>query len=112
MVDGIRPVAPAAGPASRQAPAPGFDSLLQEKLKISAHAQTRLPNGLGPEQMRRLAGAMQEAARKGASQSLVLMGDTALIVSVKNGTVITALGPERQQGDTVITGIDSAVIIR
>lgn len=112
MVDGIKPVAPAASQPTRQAPSAGFDSILQEKLKISAHAQTRLPKGLGPEEMRRLAGAMQEAARKGASQSLVLMGDTALIVSVKNGTVITALGPERQQGNTIVTGIDSAVIIR
>ena len=112
MVRGVPPVGPGEGIRPRTPAAPGFGEILQERLKISAHAQSRLSGGLGPEETRRLESAMAEAERKGAKQSLVLLGDLALIVSVANRTVITALGPERQQPNTVVTGIDSAVIIR
>jgi len=48
-------------------------------------------------------------SEKGASKSLVLLDDLALVVSVRNRVVITALDePNARSG--VFTNIDSAVI--
>lgn len=112
MVRGVPPVGPGEGVRPRTPTTPGFGEILKDRLRLSAHAQSRLGGGLGPEEARRLESAVADAERKGAKQSLVLLGDLALIVSIRNRTVITALGPERQQSNTVVTGIDSAVIIR
>jgi flagellar operon protein len=49
-------------------------------------------------------------AQKGGRESLVMMGDSALVVSVKNRTVVTALDKAQMRGN-VFTNIDSAVII-
>ena len=55
--------------------------------------------------------AIDVARKKGARDSLVLMGDLALVVSVKNNTVITAVD-EGSTKENVFTNIDSAVIAR
>jgi flagellar operon protein len=52
---------------------------------------------------------VDRAAAKGSRDSLVLLDQTAMVVSVKNRTVITALGRD-QARDNVFTNIDSAVI--
>ena len=52
---------------------------------------------------------MNKAAAKGSKDALVMMDDTAMVVSVKNRTVITAL-PKEQARDNVFTNIDAAVI--
>ncbi len=57
----------------------------------------------------RLTSAVDKAAAKGSRDTLVLMDNTAFIVSVKNRTVITAVTGQRRQED-VFTNIDSAVI--
>ena len=70
-----------------------FDKLLNEKLdtlKFSQHALDRL--------------------QRGAKESLVMMNDIALVVSVKNRTVITAMDGNGAE-DKIITNIDSAVIL-
>jgi flagellar operon protein len=54
--------------------------------------------------------AVDKAAAKGAKESLILMQDMALIVSVPNRTVVTAMDKQSMQ-DNVFTQIDSAVII-
>src|SRR5258708_7445968 len=59
-------------------------------LKFSAHAQTRMQSRQipwGPAEMERLEGAVKRAAGKGARESLVLLDQTALVVSVPNKTV-------------------------
>ena len=120
---------PAAGPHSQGGGA-GFDALLRaelasqketpgqanaagrEPLKFSAHATKRLELRqipLGPEQISKLAAAVDRAAAKGARESLVLMQDVAFIVSVPNRTVITAMSGENMK-ENVFTNIDSAVI--
>ena len=53
--------------------------------------------------------AVDRAAAKGARESLVLVDDTAFVVSVRNRTVITAVDRARMR-DQVFTNIDSAVI--
>jgi flagellar operon protein len=81
-------------------------------LKFSGHAQTRMQSRQipwGAPEMERLEGAVERAAGKGARESLVLLDQTALVVSVPNRTVITVVDRE-QLKQNVFTNIDSAVI--
>lgn len=97
---------------------PSFQSVLQNRLqeqpvKFSAHALKRLESrgiALNDEQISRLEEAVNRVDAKGARESLVLMDDVAMVVSVKNRTVITAVDREGLK-DNVFTNIDSAVII-
>jgi flagellar operon protein len=80
---------------------------------FSQHAQDRLKSrgiSLSSDDMKKLEGAVDSVAQKGGKDSLVLVGDAALVVSVKNRTVVTALDRNAMQGN-VFTNIDSAVII-
>ena len=60
--------------------------------------------------LQKIEDATQRAAQKGARETLVLTGDHALIVSVKNNKVVTVMD---QQGlkENVFTNIDSTVVI-
>ena len=51
-----------------------------------------------------------KAAAKGSKQSLFVMGDVAMVVSIKNRTVITAVDSQSMK-ENVFTNIDSAAII-
>ena len=62
-----------------------------------------------PATLARLDSAVQKAAGKGAREAVVLVDDSAFVVSVRNRTVITAIDRE-QLRDHVFTNIDSAVI--
>ncbi len=94
-----------------------FARMLDEKLPaqgitFSNHAQERLKSrgiSLSRTDMEKLEGAVESVAKKGGKDSLVLLGDAALVVSVKNRTVVTALDRASMQGN-VFTNIDSAVI--
>src|SRR5262245_61073214 len=113
------PGAPASKPAPRTANAPSFADVLNRAqqsppsaLKFSAHAQTRLQSrqiALGAADMQRIEGAVQKAADKGARESLILLDQTAFVVSVANRTVITVVDREHLK-QNVFTNIDSAVI--
>lgn len=88
------------------------ESEKQNGVKFSAHAQQRLESRqiqLSEEDKSRLGNAVDRATEKGANQSLVLLDDLALVVSVRNRTVITALD-ETKAKSGVFTNIDSAVI--
>jgi flagellar operon protein len=95
-----------------------FARVLDEKLpaqgvKFSQHAQERLKSRnivLSANDMANLEGAVNNVAQKGGKESLVMMKDTALVVSITNRTVVTALDRSQMQGN-VFTNIDSAVII-
>ncbi len=83
-------------------------------ITFSQHAQERLKErgiNLDKTEMEKLAGAVDDVARKGGRESLVLLGDAALVVSVKNRTVVTALDRNSMQGN-VFTNIDSAVLFK
>jgi flagellar operon protein len=94
-----------------------FARVLDEKLPsqgvtFSNHARERLKSrgiSLSQADMEKLEGAVENVAKKGGKESLVLVGDAALVVSVKNRTVVTALDRESIRGN-VFTNIDSAVI--
>lgn len=82
-------------------------------LKFSTHASQRLQERkiqLDQATMSKVNDAIDKAAAKGVEDTLVLTGDAALIVSVKNRTVITALDRSSLSGN-VFTNIDGAVII-
>ncbi len=92
---------------------PAFAAILQDRLKVSSHAQTRLESRqiqLGKAEWDRVMGGVDRAAAKGAKESLVMVDDVALVVSVKNRTVITAVDKAHLK-DNVFTNIDSAVIV-
>lgn len=95
-----------------------FSRILEEKLpaqgvRFSQHAQDRLKArgiSFSDNDMRKLEGAVDTVAKKGGRESLVMMGDAALVVSVRNRTVVTAVDRESMKGN-VFTNIDSAVVI-
>lgn len=83
------------------------------ELTFSAHAQARLQErniALSAQNLQRLDRGVRLAEAKGSVNSLVLMDDTAFIVSVKNKVVITAI-PRHDAVDNVFTQIDSATIV-
>ncbi|MCW5937959.1 MAG: hypothetical protein KIT11_11710 [Fimbriimonadaceae bacterium] len=89
-----------------------FDAFLSDKLKLSGHARTRLQSRdiqLDERAWERVLNGVDKAAEKGARDALVMVDDVALVVSVKNRTVITAVDRERLK-ENVFTNIDSAVI--
>jgi len=82
------------------------------KVKLSAHAQRRIEARnipFGTEETRRLEQAVAKAEQKGSRESLVLMDDLALVVSIKNKVVITAVDASHRKND-VFTNIDSVVL--
>jgi len=86
---------------------------VRQPLKISAHATQRLADRkikFDDATMAKVNEAVDKAAAKGLEDTLVLTGDAAFIVSVKNRTVITALDRSQLSGN-VFTNIDGAVII-
>jgi len=87
---------------------------LSEELKISAHAQKRMAErgiNLSPKEIEGIKEAVAKAQTKGCRDSLVVLDRVALVVSVENKTVITAVDAARLK-DNVFTNIDSAVFVR
>ena len=91
-----------------------FDKALQTaELQFSKHAKKRLEARsihLTPSDEMKLQSAMGVLQQKGARDSLVLMGELALVVNVPSKTVITALGRE-QMKEQVFTNIDSTILV-
>lgn len=99
---------------------PRFSEVLQQAqtadappLKLSAHAANRLESRniqLHAGDWDRIVAGVDKAAAKGAREALVLHDQAALVVSVRNRTVITAVDPAAMK-DNVFTNIDAAVIV-
>ena len=88
------------------------ESERQESLRISLHAQKRLSSSrvtLTDLDIQRIDGAVRRASEKGSNQSLVMLDNLALVVSVKNKVVITAVDDARAR-EGIFTNIDSVVI--
>ncbi|WP_208558987.1 flagellar biosynthesis protein [Marinilactibacillus kalidii] len=98
-----------------------FDSLLEDALSktdleehvtFSNHAQKRLDQHgftLNEADLTKLDEAVQTLADKGSKQSLILYDDLALIASVQNRKVITAL---KSTDMNEVTNIDSAIQVK
>ena len=82
-------------------------------LQFSNHALERM-NSRGihftPDQITKIEQGMQKAGEKGAKESLVLTEDSALIVSLKNNTVVTVMDRNMLK-ENVFTNIDSTVFV-
>ena len=84
-----------------------------QPLKVSAHALQRLQSRniqLTNDDIARMKVMADKAAEKGAKQSLFMLRDVAMVVSIKNRTVITAVDQDSMK-ENVFTNIDSAAVI-
>ena len=84
------------------------------EVTFSKHAAARLHSRgieLSGEKLTQLADAIDKAESKGSKETLVLTDEAALVVSVKNRTVITAFDRDNLR-EGVVTSIDSAVILQ
>jgi len=90
------------------------DAGLGEKgIKFSNHAIERMQSrgiSFKADDMTKLNEAVDRAASKGSKDSLILMNDSALIVSVKNRTVVTVMDKTALK-ENVFTNIDSTIVM-
>ncbi|MGO4542680.1 TIGR02530 family flagellar biosynthesis protein [Paenibacillus sp. 2TAB19] len=109
------PLVPSKTAASRGSQSTEFRDMLDAKvLKFSHHAELRMQQRgikLQPESLTKIMNAVEDAASKGAKDSLIVFRDIAMIVNVPSRTVVTALDGGQMQSN-VFTQIDSAVIIQ
>ena len=97
-----------------------FAATLQQKIgekqgvEFSKHAMQRLSERsidiTEGDTLDRLNKGVEIAADKGSSETLVLVGQNAFVVSVKNNKVITTIPQEELKGN-IFTNIDSTVIV-
>ena len=108
---GPRPVAAATGPSGGN----GFEAVLgraDSSVRFSRHATKRIEQrglDLDAARLERLEEAVGRAADKGSRDSLILLDELALVVSVQHRTVVTAMD-ETASKEHVFTNIDSVVI--
>lgn len=104
----------ALGKAVQKPDSGSFDKALDSaELNISKHALRRLDSRkieLSAMDRTRLSDALSSLERKGAKDSLVLMGDKAFVVNVPSKTVVTAL-EKGQMKEHVFTNIDSTILV-
>lgn len=84
-----------------------------DAVKFSNHAVERMQTrgiSFNKADMERLNEAVGRAASKGSRDTLVLMNDSALIVSVKNKTVVTVMDKAALK-ENVFTNIDSTIVM-
>ncbi len=110
--------APSRAPAAAPSRGPSFADVLAKRTaagtppQFSRHALERLQRrgiDLDSPTLNRLTGGISRAASKGSRDSVVFVDNTAFVVSVRNNTVVTAVGSEHMR-EHVFTNIDSAVI--
>lgn len=85
----------------------------KNKLIVSKHASERLEQRgivISQERWNRIEEKVKQAKAKGVSDSLVLLKDAALIVSVKNNTVITAMG-RQEAAEQIFTNINGTIVM-
>lgn len=103
---------------TKQPPKQSFDAVLQQiqssgEVKFSKHALSRLEQRnikLTAEDITKINGAVDKAAKKGVKDALIMMDNKVFVANIKNKTVITAAADD-QLKDNVFTNIDGAVII-
>lgn len=110
-----KPTQPARPQSTQTVGETPFSKVLDQAqgVKFSQHAQDRLKArniSFSADQLQQLEGAVNSVAQKGGKDSLVMVGEAALVVSVKNRTVVTAMDRNQMKGN-VFTNIDSAVIL-
>ena len=83
----------------------------ENSFTISNHASERLKNlNFTSKDYKEIQRGFNIAEKKGAKNTLMLYKDVALIASIKNKTLITAIEKERAK-ENVFTNIDSVIIL-
>lgn len=89
-----------------------FDNKAENaNISFSKHASMRLNSRnlqLSNAQIKRVEDGIKRAGEKGIKDSLVLVDNIALLVNIKNKTVVTAID---NNSEKVYTNIDGAVIV-
>ena len=83
------------------------------KVKFSQHAIKRMSSrniNITEKQLEDINMAVVKASDKGIKDSLVILEDTALIVSIRNRIIITAMERSKLK-DSIVTNIDGAIIV-
>lgn len=120
----VRPIQPIVPPISREqhiqkaAPKKGaisFRDILQnqQELTISKHAAERMQERniqLSNQEWQSIQEKVKEAKQKGVKDALVVIDGNAMVVSVKNNTVITALN-QSEADKKVFTNIDGTILL-
>jgi flagellar operon protein len=128
IVEPVKPVdanerVRAQGGARKPLEGAAFKDVLQERLKaskavaasadaprFSKHAVERMEQRgiqMSQEQLSRISTAIGQAKDKGSKDSVVVVDDLAMVVSVNNSTVVTCLDAK----GAILTKIDSVVFI-
>ncbi len=87
------------------------DKSQNDKIMFSKHASMRLDSrnlSLSTSQIKRVEDGIKRAEEKGIKDSLVLVDNIALLVNIRNKTVVTAID---NNSNKVYTNIDGAVIV-
>lgn len=110
--------APVGGTAKKTTDENGrdFAAVLDEvrQVTFSKHAMNRLKErniDLSSDTLTKLDDTVERMAKKGARESLIYLDDIAMVVSVANRKVITAMDGE-SANDNIFTNIDSAAILK
>ena len=102
--------------SSTQHSAASFANALEtaeKKVSFSQHALQRMESrnlDFSEQDLAKLDDTVEKMAQKGAKESLIYMKDVALVVSVTNKTVITAMDGASAK-ENIFTNIDSAAIL-
>ena len=102
--------------SSTQHSAASFANALEtaeKKVSFSQHALQRMESrnlDFSEQDLATLDDTVEKMAQKGAKESLIYMKDVALVVSVTNKTVITAMDGASAK-ENIFTNIDSAAIL-
>ena len=95
-----------------------FNDILKDEIKkndiqytLSKHAADRLKEiNFTEADMKKIGKGFKIAEEKGSKNSVMIYKDVALIASIENKTVITAIEKERAK-ENIYTNIDSVVIL-
>lgn len=85
----------------------------KEGFNISAHAAERLRSrsiSLNEQDMKTINEGINKAEQKGCKNSVILYKDLALVTSIKNRTVITAVDKNGAK-DNIFTNVDSVLLL-
>lgn len=102
-----------------QQPETSFKELLEQKIseesriEFSKHAVNRVVErnvDVSSEKLDRLNEGVRMAEEKGLKEPLILVGNTAYVVNIKNNKVVTVVSDESLNG-AVFTNIDGTVMI-
>lgn len=119
-IEGVQPLRQVQ-PVTAQRRGGGFGAALKEELAraeqpgvaFSKHAMTRAEErgiAVTPDLMEQLAGSVEKAQAKGATNILALGDRQAFIINVPNSRVITTMSQEELK-EAIFTNIDGAVIL-